>query len=41
MGVEELLPDKYRAKASDYQKGTDTMDVWFDSGVCIITHSIT
>ncbi|KAA8548941.1 hypothetical protein F0562_000625 [Nyssa sinensis] len=32
MTVEELLPDKYRDKASDYEKGTDTMDVWFDSG---------
>ncbi|RVW55724.1 Isoleucine--tRNA ligase, chloroplastic/mitochondrial [Vitis vinifera] len=31
MTVEELLPDKYRNKASDYEKGTDTMDVWFDS----------
>lgn len=30
--VEDLLPDKYRDKASDYEKGTDTMDVWFDSG---------
>ncbi|WJZ86927.1 hypothetical protein VitviT2T_006340 [Vitis vinifera] len=32
MTVEELLPDKYRNKASGYEKGTDTMDVWFDSG---------
>uniref|UniRef100_A0A5B7C6J9 isoleucine--tRNA ligase n=1 Tax=Davidia involucrata TaxID=16924 RepID=A0A5B7C6J9_DAVIN len=32
MTVEELLPDKHRDKASDYEKGTDTMDVWFDSG---------
>ncbi|PIA61466.1 hypothetical protein AQUCO_00300755v1 [Aquilegia coerulea] len=32
MTVEELLPEKYRHKASEYQKGTDTMDVWFDSG---------
>ncbi|KAM1191788.1 hypothetical protein ACFX15_011901 [Malus domestica] len=32
MKVEDLLPDKYRDKASDYEKGTDTMDVWFDSG---------
>nr|XP_029119414.1 isoleucine--tRNA ligase, chloroplastic/mitochondrial isoform X3 [Elaeis guineensis] len=32
MSTEELLPHKYRNKASDYQKGTDTMDVWFDSG---------
>ncbi|KAJ4834065.1 Isoleucine--tRNA ligase, chloroplastic/mitochondrial [Turnera subulata] len=32
MTVESLLPEKYRDKASDYEKGTDTMDVWFDSG---------
>ncbi|KAK6930167.1 Methionyl/Valyl/Leucyl/Isoleucyl-tRNA synthetase, anticodon-binding [Dillenia turbinata] len=32
MTTEELLPDKYRDKASDYEKETDTMDVWFDSG---------
>jgi hypothetical protein len=32
MTTEELLPDKYREKASEYRKGTDTMDVWFDSG---------
>lgn len=32
MKVEELLPAKYRDKASEYEKGTDTMDVWFDSG---------
>ncbi|OMO59452.1 Aminoacyl-tRNA synthetase, class Ia [Corchorus capsularis] len=32
MRVEDLLPDKYRSKASEYEKGTDTMDVWFDSG---------
>ncbi|XP_044404592.1 isoleucine--tRNA ligase, chloroplastic/mitochondrial isoform X2 [Triticum aestivum] len=32
MKTEELLPDKYRDKASEYRKGTDTMDVWFDSG---------
>ncbi|OVA14857.1 Aminoacyl-tRNA synthetase [Macleaya cordata] len=32
MAVEELLPEKYRNKASEYEKGTDTMDVWFDSG---------
>lgn len=36
MKVEELLPDKYRDKASDYDKGTDTMDVWFDSGIMTI-----
>ncbi|KAL0414731.1 UNVERIFIED_CONTAM: Isoleucine--tRNA ligase, chloroplastic/mitochondrial [Sesamum radiatum] len=32
MKVEELLPEKYRKEASSYVKGTDTMDVWFDSG---------
>ncbi|CAI0431624.1 unnamed protein product [Linum tenue] len=32
MKVEDLLPDKYRDEASEYEKGTDTMDVWFDSG---------
>lgn len=33
MKVEDLLPAKYRDKASEYVKGTDTMDVWFDSGI--------
>lgn len=33
MTVEELLPDKYRDRAAEYEKGTDTMDVWFDSGI--------
>lgn len=28
----ELLPESYRDIAHDYVKGTDTMDVWFDSG---------
>ncbi|XP_054804548.1 isoleucine--tRNA ligase, chloroplastic/mitochondrial [Prosopis cineraria] len=32
MPVEDLLPAKYRDKAAEYEKGTDTMDVWFDSG---------
>ncbi len=32
MSVEELLPEKYKANAHNYRKGTDTMDVWFDSG---------
>ncbi|EFJ15757.1 hypothetical protein SELMODRAFT_445517 [Selaginella moellendorffii] len=32
MTTEDLLPDTYKAKASNYRKGTDTMDVWFDSG---------
>ncbi len=32
MEVADLLPAEYKAKAALYQKGTDTMDVWFDSG---------
>jgi len=40
MSTEELLPEKYRNKASDYQKGTDTMDVWFDSGMYNKTEGI-
>jgi isoleucyl-tRNA synthetase len=28
----ELLPEKYRNNGRSYRKGTDTMDVWFDSG---------
>ncbi|WOL06641.1 isoleucine--tRNA ligase, chloroplastic/mitochondrial isoform X1 [Canna indica] len=32
MSTEDLLPEKYRQSASEYYKGTDTMDVWFDSG---------
>ena len=30
--VEDLLPEKYRNNGRKYRKGTDTMDVWFDSG---------
>ncbi|HEY9897250.1 MAG TPA: class I tRNA ligase family protein, partial [Candidatus Sericytochromatia bacterium] len=30
--VEELLPEPYRSNGHRYRKGTDTMDVWFDSG---------
>ncbi|UZQ56349.1 isoleucine--tRNA ligase [Trichothermofontia sichuanensis B231] len=30
--VEELLPEAYRRNGRRYRKGTDTMDVWFDSG---------
>jgi isoleucyl-tRNA synthetase len=30
--VEDLLPEAYRANGRTYRKGTDTMDVWFDSG---------
>lgn len=32
MSVEELLPEQYRNNGRSYRKGTDTMDVWFDSG---------
>ncbi|HEY9630107.1 MAG TPA: isoleucine--tRNA ligase [Coleofasciculaceae cyanobacterium] len=32
MSVEELLPEQYRNNGHTYRKGTDTMDVWFDSG---------
>lgn len=28
----DLLPDVYKDQADKWQKGTDTMDVWFDSG---------
>lgn len=30
--VAELLPEPYRSNGKTYRKGTDTMDVWFDSG---------
>ena len=32
LSVEELLPEQYRQDGKTYVKGTDTMDVWFDSG---------
>lgn len=32
MSVEELLPESHRHNGRTYIKGTDTMDVWFDSG---------
>ena len=32
MPTEELLPPEYRNNGRSYRKGTDTMDVWFDSG---------
>jgi isoleucyl-tRNA synthetase len=32
LSVEELLPESYRHNGKSYRKGTDTMDVWFDSG---------
>ena len=28
----DLLPDIYKDQADNWKKGTDTMDVWFDSG---------
>lgn len=32
MSIAELLPESYRNNGRTYRKGTDTMDVWFDSG---------
>ncbi|WP_017317338.1 isoleucine--tRNA ligase [Mastigocladopsis repens] len=32
LSPQELLPEKYRINGRSYRKGTDTMDVWFDSG---------
>lgn len=32
LAAEDLLPDAYRHNGRRYRKGTDTMDVWFDSG---------
>jgi len=32
MDESELLPEKYKDEAHKWKKGTDTMDVWFDSG---------
>ena len=32
LSVEDLLPEPYRSNGKTYIKGTDTMDVWFDSG---------
>jgi len=32
LSVNELLPEQYRNNGKSYRKGTDTMDVWFDSG---------
>jgi isoleucyl-tRNA synthetase len=31
LSIDELLPEQYRNNGN-YRKGTDTMDVWFDSG---------
>ena len=30
--IADLLPEPYRSNGRSYRKGTDTMDVWFDSG---------
>jgi isoleucyl-tRNA synthetase len=32
LAVEELLPASYVQNGKSYRRGTDTMDVWFDSG---------
>jgi isoleucyl-tRNA synthetase len=32
MEEKDLLPDSYKDEADKWKKGTDTMDVWFDSG---------
>ena len=32
LSVEELLPEQYHNDGHQYRRGTDTMDVWFDSG---------
>ena len=32
LSVNDLLPEAYRNDGKTYIKGTDTMDVWFDSG---------
>jgi isoleucyl-tRNA synthetase len=32
LSIDELLPESYRNDGRTYRKGTDTMDVWFDSG---------
>ncbi len=32
MSVADLLPEAYRNNGRSYRLGTDTMDVWFDSG---------
>jgi isoleucyl-tRNA synthetase len=32
LSTEELLAPQYRNDGNTYRKGTDTMDVWFDSG---------
>ncbi|KAF4318160.1 hypothetical protein BBO99_00007573 [Phytophthora kernoviae] len=32
LSVRELLPESLQDQADQYEKGTDTLDVWFDSG---------
>ncbi|CAM9322588.1 unnamed protein product [Discosporangium mesarthrocarpum] len=32
MDIKDLLPESMRDQAEQWQRGTDTMDVWFDSG---------
>ena len=32
MEVVDLLPEEYKDRADTLVRGTDTMDVWFDSG---------
>ncbi|MFN6570120.1 isoleucine--tRNA ligase [Dendronalium sp. ChiSLP03b] len=32
LSVAQLLPESYRNNGRSYRRGTDTMDVWFDSG---------
>ena len=32
LDVADLLPEEYKSQAGGLRKGTDTMDVWFDSG---------
>ncbi|MEH2127955.1 isoleucine--tRNA ligase [Nostoc sp.] len=32
LSIKELLPESYRNNGKSYRRGTDTMDVWFDSG---------
>ena len=32
MDESDLLPERYRDESDKWKKGTDTMDVWFDSG---------
>lgn len=40
LSEEDLLPPSLRPQASLYTKGSDTLDVWFDSG-CSWSHNLT